>query len=318
MTYTLGVDIGGTKIAGGVVNEDGEIVAMTRKPTPALDPDSTAGTVVAVIEELRKSYDVEAIGIGCAGFVASDHRKIAFAPNLNWRNEPLADKVEAGVGLPVYLENDANAAAWGEYRYGAGRDHASAVAVTVGTGIGGGIIMDGHLISGSFGLAGEIGHLNMVPDGLQCGCGQLGCWEVYASGNALVRIAKQYALSQLEKGESSHILELAGGDIDAINGLMVTAAAAEGEAGAIDLFHQVGTWLGRGMADLSAILDPQMYIVAGGVSEAGNLLLDPTRAAFLKYLTAANSREVAPIVQAQLGNDAGMIGAADLARGLLA
>lgn len=318
MSLTIGVDVGGTKIAGGVVNEDGEIIAMARKPTPASDPASTASTIVAVIEELRRSYDVSAVGMGCAGFVDLDRRKIIFAPNVNWRDEPLADKVEAATNLPVLLENDANAAAWGEFQFGAGRDHDSTITVTVGTGIGGGIILNGQLVRGSFGFAGEIGHMNMVPDGLLCGCGKNGCWEAYASGNSLVRRGKEFVIAQMDDPDSrSRLFELSEGDPEKLTGKHVTQAASEGDASAVAVFNEIGKWIGQGLADLSAILDPEIFILAGGVSEAGDLLLRPSRASFESRITAGAHRPHPPVIQAQLGNDAGMIGAADLARSLI-
>lgn len=314
MTLTIGVDVGGTKIAGGVVDETGEILAMVRKPTPAQDAESVEQTIVAVVKELRLAHDIAAIGVGAPGFVDNSRSKIMFAPNVNWQDEPLAAKLTKSTGLPVLLENDANAAAWGEYRFGAARGHASVAVVTVGTGIGGGLIYNDQLLRGSFGFAGEIGHINMVPDGHLCGCGENGCWEMYSSGTALVRLAKERA--KKSPATSPRLLELADGSHKKITGLMVSQAAQDGDQGARDCFREVGKWLGQGMADLAAILDPQVFVLAGGVSEAGEILLQPARQAFELRLTARSHRPLPPILLAQLGNAAGIIGAADLARTL--
>lgn len=312
MSLTIGVDVGGTKIAAGVVDDKGDILAMVRKPTPADDAASVLNSITEAIEELRLAHDISAIGVGAPGFIDNSRSSIIFAPNIRWRNEPLAMKLSTATGLPVVLENDANAAAWGEFKYGAARGRASVAVVTVGTGIGGGIVDDGHLLRGSFGFAGEIGHINMVPDGHLCGCGENGCWEMYSSGNALVRLAKERA--KKSPATSPRLLELAGGNYKTINGLMVTQAAQDGDPGAIECFNEIGKWLGQGMADLAAVMDPEVFVLAGGVSEAGSILLNPARTAFELRLTARTYRPLPPILLAQLGNDAGIIGAADLAR----
>lgn len=312
MSLTIGVDIGGTKIAAGLVDEDGHIVQMVRKPSPARDTPSVIDTVVSVVSTLRDGHDIGGIGVGAAGFVNADRDRVIFAPNLAWRDEPLGDKLANATDLPVIVENDANAAAWGEFRFGAARGYNSAAVITVGTGIGGGIIINGELLRGGAGFAGEIGHINMVPDGLPCGCGQRGCWEVYSSGGALLRAARENARTDRER--SANMLDLAGGDPELITGLLVTQAAQAGCAGALDAFREVGRWLGQGMADLGALLDPEIFVLAGGVSEAGCVLLEPARENYEQRLTAYAHRPIAPVVLASLGNDAGIIGAADLAR----
>ncbi|MBM7824276.1 glucokinase [Arcanobacterium pluranimalium] len=311
MTLTIGVDVGGTKIAAGVVNEDGEILAISRKPTPAQNAQLSVQTIIDVINDLKKSYDVEAVGIGAPGFIDNSRSSVILAPNMCWQNEPLAMKVAQAVSLPVFLENDANAAAWGEYRFGAAKGRSSAITVTVGTGIGGGVIMEGNLLRGSYGFAAEIGHMNMVPEGLLCGCGENGCWEMYASGNALVRLAKERATKS--PALAQRMLELAEGNIDAINGYTVTQAAQDGDVASRDCFQDLGRWLGQGIADLAAIFDPEVFVLSGGVSEAGDLLLAPVRNAFEMRLTARTLRPLPSMVIAKLGNQAGLIGAANLA-----
>ncbi|MFT0847921.1 ROK family glucokinase [Actinomycetaceae bacterium L2_0104] len=312
MSITIGVDVGGTKIAAGAVTEDGELLASVRKPTPAQSPDAVVGVIAECVNELAKSYDISAIGIGAAGFVDAARSSVIFAPNLAWRNEPLARRVEEKTGQHVVVENDANAAAWAEFRFGAAAGTNSAIIVTVGTGIGGGIIISNQLLRGTSGFGAEIGHINMVPHGRPCGCGRFGCWEAYSSGNALVREARDFATNA--PGESARLLELAGGDPEKIVGTMVSQAAEEGDATALACFRSIGYWMGSGLADLAATLDPEMFVLAGGVCETGDLLLAPTRDSFRNLLTAASYRPEIPIGVAMLGNDAGIIGAADLAR----
>jgi glucokinase len=306
MGLTIGVDIGGTKIAAGVVDEHGKLLASARRPTPSEDPNKVEDVIADAIRELAAAHEVEAIGLGAAGFVGADRSTILFAPNLAWRHEQR-------LGIPAVIENDANAAAWAEVRFGAGAGESNVVVVTVGTGIGGGIVLNGQLLRGRFGVAAEIGHLSMVPDGRRCGCGNDGCWEQYASGRALVAEARAMASSAPQLAE--RMLALAGGRPGAIDGPIVTAAARQGDEAALESFRVVGTWLGRGIADLAAILDPALFILAGGVSSAGDLLREPAWQAYLGRLTGRGYRPNAELRVAQLGGDeAGIIGAADLAR----
>jgi len=313
MSLTIGVDVGGTKVAGGVVDEDGGIAAQHRVHTPARDAEATTSAITAVIETLRVDREVEAVGIGIAGFVDAARSTVYFAPNLlGWRNGPLRQEVEQRVGLPVVVENDANAAAWGEARFGAGREERFIVCVTVGTGVGGGIVVDRQLYRGGYGVGAEIGHIQMVENGRQCGCGQRGCWEQYASGGALVRDARERAAES--RADAEILLGLGDGTPEGIQGEHVTQAAQQGDPVAKAAFDALGHWLGQGLADLAAVLDPECFVLGGGVSEAGDLVLDPTKAAFEQLLTGRGRRPTAQVVLAQLGNDAGVVGAADLAR----
>jgi glucokinase len=308
------VDIGGTKVAGGVVDEDGRILAQHRLKTPARDAEATTDAIVSVVETLTSRHDgVEAIGLGIAGFVDASRSVVYFAPNLlGWRDGPLRDEVEKRVGLPVVVENDANAAAWGEARFGAGREERYIVCVTLGTGVGGGIVVDRELFRGGFGVGAEIGHIQMVEGGRPCGCGQRGCWEQYASGGALVRYARERAAEERENAEI--LLSLGDGTPEGITGRHVTRAAHQGDSVALAAFAELGHWVGQGLADLAAVLDPECFVLGGGVSEAGDVLLKPTAAAFEQLLTGRGRRPLAEVVLAQLGNDAGLVGAADLAR----
>lgn len=316
MTVNLGIDVGGTGIKGAAVAEDGTLSHRSERVTPAHDVDAIAGTIADLVRDLadgcqHEGAEVGAVGVACAGFVDAAGGTVLFAPNLAWRDAPLKERLDGLVGRPVFLENDANAAAWGEFRFG-GASHADdMMLVTVGTGVGGGIVSEGELLRGSEGIAAEIGHLRVVPDGNRCGCGNKGCLEAYASGSALVREGRE-----LVRGGSPHagaLSDLCGGDPEQLTGYLITQAATDGDAAATELFADLGRWLGEGVASLVAVLDPELIVIGGGVSEAGDLLLEPTRAAFGRQLTGRGHRRQADIVLAELGNDAGMIGAADLA-----
>ncbi|WP_049573487.1 ROK family glucokinase [Nonomuraea sp. SBT364] len=307
--FTIGVDIGGTKVAAGVVDDDGQIVQHALRPTAADRPDLVAETVADVVRELAGDREIEAVGVGAAGFVDETRSIVRFAPNLAWREEPLQKKISGLVGLPVVIENDANAMAWGETRFGAGRGQSHVVCLTLGTGIGGGIVFDGRLYRGHWGMGAELGHMQVVPDGRLCGCGRHGCWEQYASGNALVAEAREIAAAHPERAET--LLGLAGGRIE---GEEVTEAARLGDEASLAAFAGLADWLGQGMADLAAVLDPGCFIIGGGVSRAADLFLDRARAAFEERLTGRGHRPVAEVRLAELGASAGVVGAADLAR----
>jgi glucokinase len=252
------------------------------------------------------------VGIGAAGFIDTERATVLFAPNLAWRDEPLRDEVAKLIGLPVVVENDANAAAWAEYRFGAGRGEDHLVCVTVGTGIGGGMVLGGQLFRGRFGIGAEFGHMQVIPEGRRCGCGQRGCWEQYCSGRALLHEAREIADVQREYGK--RLLELGNGRPEGIEAPEVTTAAREGDPAALACFEEVGRWLGQGLADLASLLDPGCFVVGGGVADAGELLLGPARRVFAEHLTGGTHRPHADIRHAALGNAAGMVGAADLAR----
>ena len=312
MSVTIGVDIGGTKIAAGVVSATGEILARARRDTPAHDPDQISRDVAAVVAELQAGRtDVRAIGVACAGFIDRTGSRVLFAPNLAWRDEPMKLRLEAIVDHPVTIENDANAAAWGEFRFGAASEADDMVLVTVGTGIGGGVVVDSRLVRGGFGIAGELGHMRVVPDGLRGGCGNRGCWEVYASGNALVREARELVASGAL--QAAAIAEACGGDLATLKGADITNLAQAGDPAAIELIADLGRWVGEGVASVAAVLDPELIVIGGGVVAAGDLLLEPARAAYGRQLTGRGHRPVAPMVEASLGNDAGLIGVAALA-----
>jgi len=308
----IGVDIGGTKVAAGVVDAAGRVVARARRLTPSRDHRAVEACIADVVGVLREQHEVVAVGIGAAGFVDAERARVLFAPHLAWRNEPLRDAVQEVLGLPVVVENDANAAAWAEWRFGAGRQESRLVCVTLGTGIGGGIVLDGAVQRGRYGMAGEFGHMVVVPDGHRCECGNRGCLEQYASGNVLGREARE--LARAGSPVTVPLMERVGGDIDALVGPVITEAARDGDPCAIELFEEVGRWLGIGLANLAAALDPGMFVIGGGVSDAGELLLRPARESFRRTLTGRGFRPEPRIVTAALGPEAGLVGAADLAR----
>jgi glucokinase len=308
----IGVDVGGTKIAGGVVDEAGAIIARTRRDTPSTDPSAIVDNIVSVVQELRRGRSVDAVGVGSPGFVDAARSTVLFAPNIAWRNVAVRDQVVAATELPVVVENDANAAAWGEFRFGAAEDVDDMICVTVGTGIGGGLVLNGAVYRGAHGVGAELGHVRVVPNGHMCGCGNRGCLEQYASGSALVREAR--ALASAGTVFAARLLELAGGDPEKITGPMVTGAARGGDGASRELLTDLGRWLGEGLASFAALLDPAVFVIGGGVSAAGELLLGPATDAFRRNLTGRGYRPEAEIRVATLGNDAGIVGAADLAR----
>ena len=313
MGLTIGVDIGGTKVAAGVVAPTGEVLEQVRVHTPALDTKLVLGSIVEVVRKLSASHDVEAVGIGAAGWIDATGSTVLFSPNLSWRDEPLRDAVAAAVNLPVTLDNDGNAAAWAEFVFGAGRAFEDSMAMfTIGTGIGSGVVLRGQLLRGSHGMGGEPGHMRVVPGGLLCACGRRGCLEQYASGSALVRYARQAASARPETARA--LLELAGGSVDAISGPLVTRAAQAGDAASTAAFEQVGAALGGALSDIVHVYDPEVIVLGGGVAEAGALILDPTLRAYHETLSHRGTLPVASLILAELGNTAGLIGAADLAR----
>jgi len=294
----VGIDVGGTKIAAGVVDPGGRVVARRDTATPVSDRQSLVDAIIGVARDLASEHPVEVVGVGVAGLVDRAGETVRFAAHLPFQDEPLRGELATALGLPVVVDNDANAGGWAESRFGAARGAQDAVFVAVGTGIGGAIIIDGVLRRGWQGASGEIGHLIVERDGRPCPCGSRGCWEQYGSGRALVRAAEKAGL-------------------DVPHGAAITAAAAAGDERACSVFSEIGEWVGIGIAGLVAVLDPEVVVIGGGVSAAGDLLLDPARASFRDYLTARDRRPEPPVLLATLGPDAGFIGAADLARAAL-
>ena len=290
---TLGLDVGGTKMLAVVVDGDGTVLAEQRVLTPSGDRD-LVDAMVDVIAALRAEHEVTAIGAGVPGLVDRD-AVLRFAPNLPGVVElAVGARLRAATGLPVSVDNDNTCALWGEHLLGAARDVDDAVLVGLGTGIGGGLLLDGRLVRGAHGFAGEIGHMVVARGGIPCVCGRDGCWERYASGSALGRMGRAAGIG--ERGED------------------VTAAAIAGDAAALAVFDEFADWFAVGLVNLVHVLDVQRCVIAGGVVEAGEVLLDAVRRAFAARLVAPEHRPPVEIVAAQLGERAGAIGAALLAR----
>jgi glucokinase len=261
------------------------------------------------VVSVAEGETIKAIGVAAAGFVDAPGERVVFAPHLPWRDDDLRGRLAERWGTPVVLDNDANCTAVAEATFGAAGGEGTGLVVTMGTGIGGAVLVDGRVLRGRNGLAGEFGHMQVVPDGQPCECGGRGCWEQYASGNALVRYARARIGLEL-----SVLAEACGGDPARLTGPMVTDAAADGDLVARQAFGSVGHWLGVGLANLVAALDPHRIVVGGGVSAAGDRLLDPARAELERSVVAAGHRVVPPVLAARMGPEAGVVGAAELAR----
>lgn len=307
---TIGIDIGGTKIAAGVVDQAGSVLARTIRPTDPEDPVGIEASVVDCIRELRDDHQVAGVGVAAAGFISADRERVLFAPNIAWRDHPLAQRIRAQVNLPVAIENDANAAAWAEYRFGAGAGHRDMVMLTLGTGLGGAIVSDGHLIRGAFGAGAELGHVKINPGGHRCGCGHEGCWEAYVSGTALQKAARAAVVAYPDV--ASTLLTLAAAS--KIKGVHVTQAARQGDPLAVQLLQRLGWWLGYGLATMTAAVDPGIVVLGGGIASDADLFLPAARAAYLDNLSGRGFRGVPEFAVARLGNEAGIVGAADSVR----
>ncbi len=307
----IGVDVGGTKVLAGVVSDEGTVVRTARAATPGrrVDASLIEDALTDAVHAVAGDSPIAGVGLAAAGFVEATGERVMFAPHLPWQDEPVRARLAERWNVPVALENDATCAAVAEWEYGAARGAGSAVVVTLGTGIGGGLVLDGHVVRGANGMAGEFGHMQVVPDGQQCECGGRGCWEQYSSGNALVRYARE------RLGHEPTMLEEAcGGHPEQLTGPMVTDAAAAGDLLARAAFATVGSWLGVGVANLVAAFDPDCVVIGGGVSAAGDRLLDPARVALERSLVGAAHRVVPPVLAAHLGPRAGLVGAAVLVR----
>jgi glucokinase len=310
LVHAIGIDIGGTKIAGALVDDEGEILVEERRPTPAGDAEAIVDTVVAMIERLSEGREVAAAGVAAAGFIDAAQSTVYYAPNINWRNEPLRQRLLERVDIDITVDNDANAAGWAEFRFGAGRLYSDMTMLTLGTGVGGAIVTQDRLFRGGFGAGAEIGHLRVVPDGLPCGCGARGCIEQYGSGRALLRMANAIA----DVGGIGLPLADARAVTGELTGDQVGELIGVGDAGALQALRELGGWLGAACASLAAVLDPQVFVFGGGVAMAGDVLLDPIRESFLAHLPARGFHPEPKFAIAELVNNAGVVGAADLAR----
>ncbi len=313
MAFTIGIDVGGTKVLGGVVDESGKVLTTARKDTPRQGGMALTQTIADVAKELLGQHKVSSVGVSAAGFVSSDRKTMLATPNIaDWNGVDLDNQLTELIGLPVVIENDANAAAWGEAKFGAGRNQEHMMMLTVGTGIGGGIVVNGALYRGAYGIAAEFGHLRVVPEGHLCGCGARGCFEQYASGNALLRHAREAISASPEIARN--LLSRGDGTVAGLTGQAITEAAREGDPVALAAFNTTGQWLGAGIASLSVLLDPACVVIGGGVIDAGEILLKPTRESLERNMPFAGKHPYPQIIAAELGNEAGLVGVADLAR----
>ena len=313
MVYSIGIDVGGSKVLGGVVDENGKVLATARKDTPRQGGAALTAAIADIAHELLEQYEVSAIGVSAAGFVSSDRKTMLATPNIaDWNGVDLDKELTQLIGLRVVIENDANAAAWGEAKFGAGHNQDHMMMLTVGTGIGGGIVVNGSLYRGAFGIAAEFGHLRVVPEGHLCGCGARGCFEQYASGNALLRHAREAINASPEIARN--LLSRGDGTVAGLTGQAITEAARDGDPVALAAFNTTGQWLGAGIASLSVLLDPACVVIGGGVIDAGEILLTPTRQSLQRTMPFAGKHPYPQIIAAKLGNEAGLVGVADLAR----
>lgn len=314
MVY-VGIDLGGTNIAVGVVSEAGSILAQTGAKTLADRPYQAvvrdmADLVKRAIAKARLTLDdIKAVGIGIPGVAFADTGVVYNCTNLGWINIPLREEMKKYIDKPILIDNDANAAALAESVAGASVGCKSSILLTLGTGVGGGVIIEGKPWAGAHGRAGEMGHMILVPDGVPCTCGKSGCVERYCSGTALIREAKQTCCNFPE----TSILQKAGGNIEKINAKLVIDAAKEGDAPALRVFNSFARYLAMTINNLIWAFDPEIVVLGGGLSYAGDFLLSAVRA-FIPLHQMGAPLPIAPVVLARLGNEAGVIGAAMLGR----
>ncbi|MFC2021760.1 ROK family protein [Chloroflexota bacterium] len=313
--FVLGIDLGGSKILTAVTNSQGNIVSRDYRVTPAnKEPE-------AVIQEILKSVgrasiqagiavaELDAIGVGAAGISNPETGVVFASPHLpGWHNIPLRDIIEREAGKKTFLINDASAAALGELYFGAGRGARNYIYVTISTGIGGGIIINGETYSGAAGCAGEVGHMTIDDNGPLCNCGNTGCWETLASGSALAREARH----RITEGAQTSILDYAGGDIEKVTAQVIQTAAEHGDALAKELIARTGYYIGVGLANLINIFNPERIVIGGGLSNVGDMLLGPAFkvARERAYVEASQAVRFAP---AELGENSGVLGAAAFA-----
>ena len=311
--HAIGIDIGGTKMAGALVDDAGNVVNELKIPSPIDDSDQMIEAISSLISTLGEGQQVMAVGVAAAGFMSADREVMYHSPNIAaWRNEPLKRRIETKTNLPVLLENDANAAGWAEFRFGAGAGSKSMIMLTIGTGVGGAIISNGVLLKGGFGIGGELGHAVLYPGGKECGCGQSGCVESYCSGTALLKAARELSQSNDPKATRLKELMLETGEL---SGEQLYRAISENDFAAAELITELGHNLGTAIASLFVpVLDPELVVIGGGVSAVGEKLLSPIRSAFEQSIPATGFRPELKIVKAKFLNQAGLIGAADLAR----
>ncbi|HVE93262.1 MAG TPA: ROK family glucokinase [Actinomycetota bacterium] len=301
MAEAIGIDLGGTKIAAGVVDELGRVVRSERMPSDLDDAAELERAVRDLVGRLD-APDAAAVGVGAAGIVDFESGRYLYGPNTGLRDVPMREVVAGAVGRPVVVDNDANCAAWAEHRFGAGKGTRHFICVTLGTGVGGGIVIDGRPYRGAHGGAAEIGHMLADPDGPLCGCGRLGCWEQFASGRALERMARE----ELGAGATGALAAVGAGSL---RGETVTRAARDGDEVAVRIVNRLAEWIGWGFASLVNVFDPERIAVGGGLAREWDLLADRAVRAMRERVEAPDYRPLPDIVAAELGGEAGMVGA---------
>ena len=312
--YYIGIDLGGTNIAVGLVNEEGRIIAKTETPTLASRPyqelvkDMAACARKVMAEANITEDELHSIGVGIPG-VADKDGMVIFCTNLGWRNVPLRAELQQYINKPVYMDNDATVAGWAEYQAGVSRGTDSSVFMTLGTGLGGGIVMGGKIWAGAHGAGSELGHLVIEVDGVPCTCGKRGCAERYCSATAIIRMAREACAD----APNCLIMRAVEGDMDKINAKVVFDAAKEGDSVAMQVFNRFVKYLTIAINNVISFIDPDMIILGGGVSRAGDFLLDAVKAALPEYLFYPTLKQPELRI-ASLGNDAGIIGAALLGK----
>lgn len=315
--FYLGIDLGGTNIAAGIVDENNHIVAKANRKThvpctPEEMTDQLAGTASDVLNKANLTLnDIPWVGIGCPGTVNRETGVIEYANNLQFSNMPMKDLLEAKMGKKVIIENDANAAAYGEYQAGALKGAKYAVAITLGTGVGSGIIIDGKIYSGSNYAGGEFGHTVIVYDGRPCTCGRNGCWEAYSSATGLITSTKE---AMQKVGHDTAIWKIAGGSLDNVDGRTAFQAMREGDPTGKAVVDSYIAYLGCGLTNCINIFQPDILCIGGGISNEGEPLMQPLREYVERESYSINSSEKTVICRAALGNDAGIIGAALLGK----
>ena len=307
---TVGFDLGGTNVRAAVVDEAGQVEQEERAATPS-DWPALLDTIVELYGRLGAAHPaLDRVGVGVAGMIDRDGT-VHYAPNIpKLIRIPLQAVLTERVPARVIVDNDANMAAWGELRHGAARGVSHGLVITLGTGVGGGIITDGRIARGAHGFAAEVGHWQFDPHGPECACGEPGHWEALASGGALGALARARAAA----GDAPNVLARAGGDLRAVTGVEVGESAAAGEADGRSILESYARQVALGFAGLTNILDPEVIVVSGGLVELGDVLLKPLRDAFGAHLEGAPYRPEVPIVAAALGERAGVVGAATVAR----
>lgn len=310
-SLAVGLDIGGTNIRAALVNPHGEILFNLSAPTPK-NTEAMEAKIAELVAELQRGYEVDAVGVAVAGFLDPDCEIVRFAPHLPWRYARVREKLEQRLGLPVRLEHDANAAAWGEYRFGSAQHSQDWVFLAIGTGIGAALIAEGNIYRGAFGTAPEFGHICVVPNGRPCSCGKRGCLERYCSGTGLVETAIEFAAS--EGFPRRGLAEILRNSPDSVTGPTITKAARAGDPLAVAVLADFTKWLGEALSIIADTLDPALIVLGGGVSQEHDLFLPLAVEHFSHRIVGAGYRPLAQVIPATLSSRAGMIGVAELAR----